>query len=282
MLAFRIWKTKERARLGNGTVGANELTEQYRVIDVPIGSSPLEALELPPIGSPKVSNGRVVYCQDLDPEQINDTTYDVTAFFSEGAIAIFEQVPRKSWDLTYRKDKITLPIFVRGLKVHGASTAQYWDPDPFDLPIEYLVLNVAVTMEHQGNAAIRDIINLAMSQRGHIHIFSGFPNIKWKMLSPTIASVPEVLGKIRINYSWESDPGNGGIDVPPESPEVPVAPIVPGARPPFHRYLVSPSQTPGGRPSIHTHDLYPINLPNGQPNPFYDPNGWQILPGAPI
>lgn len=293
MFAIRIWRRKERARIGNGTIGANELTEMWRVFEVPIGTNPLEAIELPRIGSAAVSNGQVVYCADLDPEQINDNTYDVTAFFSQGAVAIFEQVPRRSWDLTYRKDKITLPIFVKGLKVHGNGGAIKWDPDPFDLPIEYTVLNVSVTMEHLGNAAIRDIIFRARAQSGHIHIISGFPGLKWKMITPTIASTPESIGKIRINYSWENDPGNGGIDAPVLTPDpgdpgpgapppTPFRPIVPGPRLPFYRYIVIPSQVANGEPRIETQDLYPPLLPNGSPNPFYEPLGWQLLPGAPI
>ncbi len=259
----------------------------FMVSGLAVGEDPTSHPLIPIPLQTEITIGELKYrCDSVGVAEVySDNACLVRARFStDGRFRFPARTPDtpnfRVWDFGYKKTKIVLTQFIKGVRTYANAsgqqvTADWWYRYDKDFDVEFRTLNVKVTLTNISNEAVMDVVNLCDAQLGHLHQFAGR---RWVMQPATIRQPrPRELG---IDYAWVSDPGNGGLGQPAG-----VAPsdyVYVPSRPPFHVYDVIPTQTIGGRPDVTVTSLFPQTLPSGGANPFYDLNGWQNLPGTPI
>lgn len=263
---------------------AGELSPvRFMVQNVPFGADPTNDPQLPIIGAAITVGSRTYRCDRIQVvETISDTAHVVEAMYSTDGRFSFpereepdERDPNwRSWDLTYQKQQLKIPLFTKGIHEYSdpnGNTLQreWWYKQEETLDLEFSVLNTSVSVPVTSNQGIRDIINLSRSQVGHLHEFLN--NTYWVMQAPTIRIAEPVPGHVKISYTWISDPGSGSIGNPD-----PTKFITPPHRPPWYKYVITPADVNGGQPTISVFDLYPPE------SGFNTPTGYQGLPGDPI
>lgn len=249
-------------------------------------------------GDVVVKWGRRFVCDSVTAEYINDTCSKVTAKFSTDSrfvSLIRPPVPPiegefHGFTLGYKKVPISMPVFTLGKHEYtdadgNPTSVPWWIEDESIAPIqlEFGVLNASVRLENLSNHEILQVILQTQKQTGCIHRIDAGLLVWWVMQPASI--VEDRPGSLMIHYTWESDPGNA-------SPNLPAATtIVPPYRPGFWSYIVRRAQTPDGKPTIDVTDNFPPEIvgrydANGDPvyvaNPYYQPDGWRTLPGAPL
>src|SRR5690606_90898 len=110
---------------------------------------------------------------------------------------------------------------------------------------------------------------LVNGQIDRMHIFGGQ---KWVMEPPDMRKLSD--GKVQITYNWSADPGTPPIADPSFSDLIVRLPNVP--RPPFFAYSADLGESVSDIPIIEVFDQYPTS------SPYFQPNGFEVLPGAPI
>lgn len=261
----------------------------YIIQQVGPGENPLEVTGVPQREGQLTMFGKVFTCDRVDtPQQINESSYRVQAWFSTDGRYEWEVLTRadtRNFSYSYKKVLVKAPYFTKGKfnrpNPDGSNTLIPWYfRKEVELPLEWTVLSTIVEVDTPNDNQILATIALAESQIGHLHIFPYNPSKKWVMLPFELQREGK---KCKIKYSWESDPGNGTIYIPGLNTE---EPVFPPRRPPFNVYCEAQGLNGSITPRILLGDIFPLSVPdeNGNqiPNPYYTPNGYQILPGGPI
>lgn len=270
------------------TNGNGELTPfVFTVQGLAIGENPVLVPGIPALNSViphSDSNPGYFKCDRVFVSKaISDTAVEVTALFStDGRFAFPAPQPDptapnyREWDKSYRKESINIPhwrLVFQEYPIGNGQTAlrNKWEYVERPMMIEWTVMSVRVKFDAGDNTGVVQALNVIDREIGKLHVFPAFPNRLWRYCAPTIASSPESATEIFVSYSWDSDPGNGSFGNPFPG-RIVTAPI----RLPFFNYISLPAAQSGQLPVIATQSQFP---PEGG---FFNPNGWQGLPGGPI
>jgi len=253
---------------------------------VPAGDDPMKVPGVPMRGSPITMFGTVFTCDRLDtPTRIRADAYRIRSYFSTDGRWEVLTPPRRgedvrNFELGYRKVKIEAPSFIKTTETRtepgGEVTHKVWKRQDIPRTLEWRTLSIDVTIEVANDQQILAAITATELQEGHIHRFPYNPNKLWLMLT---CGIKRRGDKMDIRYTWESDPGNGPMEIPDLTGVLFTDKIQPPARSPFHVYTVMPPEAGDAdkKPRIWTANLFPQTN-----NPFYTPNGYVGLPGNPI
>lgn len=256
----------------------------YTVTNLAVDEDPTSLPQIPQRGSEITMGNWKFQCDRVYVSRvITDTAMQVTALFSNDGRFSFpapEEDPQelgyREWDKSYSTEFIKIPLWELTFQEHsvaggGVATTNRWQLKERDVAIEFSVLNIRVKFSAGDNAGMIAAMNVMDREIGKIHIFPAFPNRWWQFLPPSMASTPESQTEVFVSYSWLSDPGSGRVGNP-----IPGRYVTVPDRPAFHEYLAVPSGSPGVAPTIVAQLKFPVG------SPFYNPNGWQGLPGGPI
>lgn len=285
----------------DGPDGSGYLTPfVWWVDEILTTDNPLEAPGIPTIRSSLLVHGKTYKCDSVQTSRINDTCVEVTAKFStDGRFGGMQKVEPneefKNTVLGYKKVPIKPPVMRLTRHVfkdgdNNSKEGQRWEesPDMDAIQLEFSVLSISVVLKELSNSQMNAIIRSIDNRIGEMHQFTAYPGRYWVMQPATIRNSKP--GELRIDYSWESDPGNSSPTV--LSPSYRSPPF----RPPFHSYQVEslpidPGDTNPKPPIIRVINNFPPEVishydANGNPvmmdNPKYRLDGYLELPGSPI
>lgn len=249
--------------------------------------NPLDVTGVPQTGSLLTIRGVEYRCDKIDtPKQISRSAFRVQTYFSTDAryevLVRSNLEDKRNFKLGYKKVNVTAPFFKRVSETVTQSNGvdivrKKWVREDMAFPLEWRTLNISVKIENvDSDSQILAIIAQTELQEGRIHIFPYNPQKLWRMLP---CGIDRQGSNIEIAYAWESDPGNGPMEMPPLPGVLFTDKIEAGQRSPFHIYNVMPPEDgdTDQRPRIWSVNLFRVTN-----NPYYQPNGYIGLPGNPI
>lgn len=300
---------KETVKREQTTSGIARVVKKSYVIEVPTNGDPLgptsgmpqygatlstissgyQSFNNPPLRCTKIDSLRFVTRNPASDVDI----YECDATFSDEFLPLLEGP--QAW--TYSRKEIRVPFYRRYDRLFplvqgqtftpppgcpspgpGLRYKQEWINDPLTIYVPYLI-QTRVVWVNRSKFTSKDRRALRQ-QIGKLHVFKevGDDNDKAEagiMEPPRV--VEESRQRVRIEYAWAFDPGNGPFQQDQQACKRYIAPNV--TRPPFYAYRTVAANNEIDPPTIEVYSTIP-GPAQGQPaNPYYAPDGWKTLPG---
>lgn len=299
---------KETIKREQSTAGIVRSVKKSYIIEVPVNGDPLGPTSgLPQYGATlsTLSNGYQSFnnpplrCTRIDSLKFitRDTTTDVDLYecdatFTDEFLPLLEGP--QTW--TYSRKEVRVPFFRRYDRFYPIGAASFtppagcppapaglaykheWINDPLTIYVPYLI-QTRVVWVSRAKFGSRDRKALR-AQIGKLHEFKEVGDSDEKaeygiMEPPRV--IDESRQRVRIEYGWAFDPGNGPFQQDANTCKRYIAPNV--ARPPFYAYRVIPAANLQDPPEIEVYSTIPGPAQGNTSNPYFKPDGWKNLPG---
>ena len=301
---------KETIKREQTSSGIARVVKKSYVIEVPTNGDPLGPTSgMPQYGATlsTISSGYQSFidpplrCTKIDSlrfvnrDTTNDTDlYECDATFTDEFLPLLEGP--QAW--TYSRKEVRMPFFRRYDRFYplaggtftppagcppsvipGHGYRSEWISDPLTIYVPYLIQTRVVWVKR---AKFTSKDRRALRQQiGRLHMFKEIGDQNDDKAEFGIFEPPRVVEesrlRVRIEYAWAFDPGNGPFQQDAQTCKRYIAPNI--ARPPFYAYRVIPGVALDDPPTIDVYSTIP-GPGQGQPqNPYYQPDGWKTLPG---